>query len=274
MREAVKVPGETAATESGKNRSSSLRRALDLLDYLAEATESADGPTLAEIAQGVGLSKSTAHRLLSPLVDYGLVRRTSNGGYEVGVRAVHLAQVYLDRSDVRTIAAPLMAQLRKDIGETCHLVIPDGIEVVYVAKAENPGPTAMASRVGSRQPFYCTAVGKAMLAEMPSEMLDRVVDGGLESKTAHTLTTRSAIESELEQAQARGFAVDNAENELGIRCIGASIKDGTGTVVAAISVSGPDGRMTVDRIDEVGASVTAAASEISRQLGYRRTAPE
>ncbi|MCW2763140.1 MAG: IclR family transcriptional regulator [Marmoricola sp.] len=262
-------PASENETSASKNRSSSLRRALDLVDYVADARMAPGGVTLTELATGVGLSKSTAYRLLAPLIDYGLVNRTASGGYEVGLRAVHLGQVYLERSDVRTVAAGLLSELREQTGETSHLVVPDRFEVVYIAKSDNPGPTTMSSRVGTRQPLHCTAVGKAVLADMSDDAIDEVVAMGLPPRTPQTRTTRTALLADLEIVRSRGFAVDDGENEVGIRCIGAAIKDGTASVVAAISVSGPDGRVTRDRVDEIGSKVTAIAIEISRRLGYR-----
>jgi IclR family acetate operon transcriptional repressor len=264
--------GMSESAVGNKNRSSSLRRALELLDHIADAS-SADsngaGLSLTELASGVGLSKSTAYRLLGPLIEYGLIHRTATGGYEVGLRAVHLGQIYLERSDVRTVASAPLAQLRDETGETAHLVVPDGLDVVYIAKADHPGPTAMASRVGSRQPMHCTAVGKAMLASMPASVFESVVAAGLAKRTAQTRVTREALLADLEAVHRRGFAVDDTENEVGVRCIGAAIKDSTGHVVAAVSVSGPDGRVTRERVEEIGLQVTGVASEISRRLGYR-----
>ncbi|HUH07022.1 MAG TPA: IclR family transcriptional regulator [Egibacteraceae bacterium] len=251
-----------------RNNSSSLRRALAILAYIADDGSRPHGLTLAELAEGVAISKSTLLRLLGPLCDSRLVEKdAASGRYRLGAQTARLGQTYLERIDAREIAHDVLIDLMESSGESVHLVVFDSPDVVYVDKVESRHPVRMYSRVGSRQPAYCTAVGKAFLMHADEDVLGAVIDAGLERRTANTITTEEWLRSTLAEGRERGFAVDDVENEPEIRCIGAPIFDHLGAVSYAISVSGPAHRVTPERVDELGEQVKAAAAEISRRLG-------
>jgi IclR family acetate operon transcriptional repressor len=149
------------------------------------------------------------------------------------------------------------------------LAIPSGDEVVYIAKVDSPHSVRMASQIGALNPMHCTALGKAILAHYASDRVDGIIAKGLPRRTSHTLTTPERLRDELERVRSKGFATDDQENELGVRCTGAPIFDYTGKVVGAISVSGPAGRITQESSLEMGPLVKDAALEISRRMGYQ-----
>jgi DNA-binding IclR family transcriptional regulator len=263
--------GTQVPAASTRNRSSSLRRALTIIDFVAEFTGESGGPRLAEISAGVGLNKTTILRLLAPLLEDGLITYKANSGrYRLGPRTAYLGSVYLERLDLRDIARETLVALVEESGETAHLVVLEGLEVVYVDKVESASQVRMYSRVGSRLPAFCTSVGKAFLAHLPDSMIPRVAENGMPRRTPNTITTEEGLRAELETIREQGFAVDDVENELGIRCVGAPVFDYTHAPVAAISISGPDTRVTPDRVPELGGLISRAAVELSGQLsGWR-----
>jgi IclR family acetate operon transcriptional repressor len=263
----------TLVESSTRNNSLSVRRALAILSYVGGADVQPDGLTLADLATGLDLNKSTVLRLVKPLCDAHLLERAQAGGrYRLGAETAYLGQTYLDRLDLRSSAHDIMARLMDASQETVHLVVFDPPEVVYVDKVEAPQPIRMHSRIGSRQPLFCTAVGKAFLAHASEQIVRSVIDAGLPARTPNTITSVTRLRADLEVIRAEGYAVDDIENEPDIRCVGAPIFDHTTTVVAAASISGPITRVTPERVPELGRLVREATTEISQRLGGCRPA--
>jgi DNA-binding IclR family transcriptional regulator len=245
----------------------SVRRALGLLLFVGEHDDPR-GVSLKDIAEGLELNKSTALRLFEPLIDFGLVAQDDETGrFRLGARVVSLGQSFLSRVDVRALAHPALRALMTDTGETVHLTIYDHPDVVYVDKVESPNVVHMRSEIGKRMPAYSTATGKAFLAHLPADQVGDAIARGLPRRTAKTITTAEELHAELGKIREQGWAVDNVENEDGVRCVGAPILDHLGAVVAALSVSGPTMRVTEDRVPELGAQVKTVAEEISRRIG-------
>jgi DNA-binding IclR family transcriptional regulator len=256
-----------AATDR-RNASSSLRRALSILMFLAEDGGHPVGVTLTELATGLGLSKSTVLRLAAPLREARLVDQDAESGrYRLGPQNALLGQVYLERLDVRRVASPLLQRLAEEVGETVHLLTFDAPEIVYIDKVESPQPVRMHSRIGSRQPAYCTATGKAFLAHATEDVVDRVIAAGLPARTEYTITSPDRLRADLALTRRRGYAIDDIENEHDIRCAAAPVFDHTGVVTTAVSVSGPASRITHDRLPAIGAALTAATNAITERLG-------
>jgi DNA-binding IclR family transcriptional regulator len=259
------------ADSSPRNNSTSLRRALGILLHLGEDAADTRGATLTELADQLDLNKSTLLRLLAPLREASLIEQDlETGRYRLGWRTAQLGHAYLDRLDLRTAAHDVLNRLMIDTNETTHLVIPDLPDLVYVDKVEAAQPVRMYSRIGSRQPAYCTAAGKVLLAYAGEAAVRLVIEHGLPGRTPNTLTTAEALRAELAAVLERGYGIDDIENEPDIRCVGAAIFDHTGAPACAISVSGPANRITRDRVPELGRLVVAAAEEISRRLGGTR----
>lgn len=260
-----------AAAAGPRNSSASLRRALGVLLQLAEDTGDPRGSSLSELAEVLTMNKSTLLRLLAPLCEVRLVEQDADSGrYRLGWRTAQLGHLYLERLDLRDTAHDVLQALMRRTGETVHLVIADLPEVVYVDKVETPQPVRMHSRIGSRQPAYCTAVGKAMLAHADDAAVARTIGLGLPMRTPNTLTTAAALRADLTAVRRRGYAIDEAENEADIRCVAAAVFDHTGAANCAISVSGPASRISRDMVPELGGLVSEAAAEVSRRLGARR----
>ena len=260
------MTGAAEGTASpGRNNSLAVRRALGLLDVVAQAPEPV---SLAEVARLAQMNKSTALRLLSTLRDLRYIQQDgASGRYRLGIKVLNLGQRYLAGLDLREVAAPYLRQLAEATQETVHLVVIDFPDVVYVDKVDSPRAVRMFSTIGARMPAYCTAVGKAALATAADALVDQVVANGLPQRTPKTITTGAQLRADLATVRTRGYAIDDEENEQEIRCVAAVIRDHSGEVAAAISVSAPAARVPDSVISERGALVCATADAISHQLG-------
>lgn len=240
-------------------------KALSLLNLVADRP----GLTLSELSREAEVPAPTAHRLLRTLEDHGLLRHDSTNRYRLGSHCLALGSRFLEGVDLRTEAHPRLMWLVEVTGETAHLGVPDGIEVLYVDKVETRHPVRMYSRIGARSPMHSTAMGKAMLAFGEPELVQRVIESGLPRRTPETITDPARFREELERTRERGYAIDDIENEDGIRCVGAPILADQTQPVGAVSVSGPASRMTDQTLSQIGGAVVQAASAVSSGLGYR-----
>lgn len=245
----------------------SVTRAFAVLEYLANA----DGPKdLFLISQDLEMNKSTTFRFLSTLVAQGYVRQEAETGrYYLGSRVTWLATKFLEKLEVRKVARPILETLAHDTGETIHLAILDGDTVVYIDKIDGQQSVRMASRVGYRMPIHSTSLGKCLLAACPeSAWVEYVERVGLKPRTPNTFVQPEAFYQELRRVHTQNYAIDNVENEEGIRCIAAPICDHTGGVVAAMSISGWTLTMTVKRVQALVPRIQETVTAISRQLGH------
>jgi DNA-binding IclR family transcriptional regulator len=172
--------------------------------------------------------------------------------------------------EIRRVAAPFLKQLNAELDETVHLTVLEGDEVLYVECLESSKRLRTYSVLGVRAPLYCTSVGKAILAFLPLDEQNAILDSTtFEKFTENTITDKTYLLDELRTVAQRGYAVDNMEHEEGLRCVGAPIRNHAGRAFAAISASGPSQRITLGNISEIGKIVMAHAENISVQLGYR-----
>lgn len=249
-------------------RIQSVARALSIIDILAQA-----GGELAlnEIASRVSLPKSTVHGLISTLRDFGYIQQSSfTGKYRLGIRLFEVGSIVAQGWEVRSVAAPYIEQLLEEMGETVHLVILDKFEVLYIDKREKPGALRIASQVGMRLPAHCTGVGKVLMAYLAPEQRQELISRkGLPRFTRKTLTDPTMLEVELAQVRTQGFAVDNEEIMDSLRCVAAPIRNQSGEVISAISVSGPISRLTGKKFETAIRRVIETAGEISANLGFR-----
>jgi DNA-binding IclR family transcriptional regulator len=256
------------ATYRSPYRVQVLDRALAALEILANR----DGEcSLVDLCTEMKLHKSTVHRIAMVLEQHRLVdKNPDNGRYRLGLRLFEFGSKAIAAVDLRGRARPYLDRLQRQFGETVFFCILDDGQVFYVEKVESQQSVRTACTVGSRAPAYCTAVGKAMLAELPETEVNEVIRRwGLKAVTANTITTAAALKAELRAVSSRGYAIDNEEKEEGLRCVSAAVRGHSGKLFAAISVSGPAFRMTKERIPEVGQAVTRAANELSAELGYQ-----
>jgi IclR family acetate operon transcriptional repressor len=234
----------------------SLDRALLLLETLADAGGS---QRLAELEAATGLPLPTVHRLLQSLMHNGYVRQEASRRYTLGPRLIRLGE-----SAGRALGAwarPHLAGLVADIGETANMAVLEGDAVVYVAQVPSAHSMRMFTEVGRRVPAHCTGVGKALLSELPDgEVLDLLRRTGMPANTPSTLTEPEALLRELDRIRTQGWATDDAEQEVGVRCVAVPVKGAPART--AISVSGPSGRITMGRV----AHIAPVLQRVARQL--------
>lgn len=246
--------------------SRSVARALQILD--AVAVRSREPVRLVDIVAETGLPKTTCHRILSTLTASGLLSTDGQGRYGPGPLLLVMGMNFLEQTDLRSLARPAMEQLAMETQETCHLGVMQFPWVVYLEKVESPLAIRMNAQVGAINPIYCTGVGKALLAFSPQDIIDQICQMPLERRTARTITSPDLLRAELGRIKDRGFAIDDVENETGIRCVGAPILGHDGNAVAALSLAGPETRLTLDVAMELGEKVSTLAARISIQMGY------
>jgi DNA-binding IclR family transcriptional regulator len=231
--------------------------------------------SLTQLSEALELHKSTAHRLIRVLERHRLVEKnTNNGKYRLGLKLFELGTRAVSQLDLRERAHPFLEKVMLSTGETVHLCVYDEGEVVYVDKMEPARSVRMASTVGRRNPAYCTAVGKAMMAHLPEDEVEAAAQRhGMKRLTRNTICTLVELQAELAKVRAQGYAVDNEENEEGLSCVGAAVWGFSPYPMAAISVSGPTFRVTSDKIPLVAQAVMAGAAALSRELGHQDMVP-
>ncbi|KWX04559.1 hypothetical protein TH66_07635 [Carbonactinospora thermoautotrophica] len=225
---------------------------------------------LADIAAATGLPKSTVHRILQTLIGHGFAVSGGAGEYRPGPRVLTLAGQVMARWDPAQAATPLLRALHDRTGLTVHLAMLAGDEAVYVEKIEGRLPYQLASRVGMPLRLHCTAIGKAILAALAEEEARVILDrAGMERHTPRTVTDPDTLLAQLRQIRARGFAVDDEENEPGVRCVGAAVRDHLGRVTGAVGVSMLVFERTLEEAEALGPLVVETAEAVSRALCRR-----
>jgi len=245
-------------------------RVLTVLDLLA-----ARGPsTFSAIVAALGLPNSSAHNLLQTMVRRDYLEFDADARtYGLGLRLWQVAQAYGGNRDLVTIARPLMQQVVDVTGETVQLARLDGVENVYLAIAESPHPMKLVSAVGERLSAHATGLGKALLAALPDEEVRALLTGiHLPAFTPYTITDVDTMITALHEIRARGYATDDEEYVIGCRCVAMAIRDATGAVVAAMSVSIPTPRHTPAIADRARVTLRDAVEELQHRLGH--VAPE
>jgi IclR family pca regulon transcriptional regulator len=220
------------------------------LDVLKLFTQERPRWSLSEIVEALGISKSTAFRVLATL---------------------ELGFVALSGLEVRQVAHPYLERLALDLNETSSLAVREGTDIVYVDRVRNRAIVGILLGVGSRGPGHCTGLGKALLAELdPDELEGMLGDGKLQRYTPRTIVDIAKLQADLKRVRQRGFATNDEEFVVGLRTVAAPIRDRSGVAVASIGVSGPVGSISRERmLTELGPAAAAAAAEISRELGLR-----
>jgi IclR family acetate operon transcriptional repressor len=237
----------------------SLQRAFDLLERLADAGGEA---SLSELAATSGLPLPTIHRLIRTLVTLGYVRQNSNRRYTLGSRLIRLGETA--SRQFGTWARPFLARLVDQVGETANLAVMDGDEVVYVAQVPSRHSMRMFTEVGRRLLPHATGVGKAMLSQLPrDEVRALLARTGMPAYTPNTITDPDEFVASLDRVAEQGYALDESEQELGVRCVAVPLRGAQ--TLAAVSVSGPDSRLTKDSLSRIVPEVLATATALSPQ---------
>jgi DNA-binding IclR family transcriptional regulator len=245
----------------------SVEKALDVL----EAMQDADERTLQDVAQRSGLPKSSCFRFLSTLEARGYVERgTADKRYRLTLKLVEISQRLISQNPVRRRAMPQMYLLSEKFGETVNLAVLSGGDVLYIETVESHRPFRVTESPGGRSPVYLTALGKAMAAHLSQGDLGRLLERqSFHGQTPHTITSRDQFLECLEQVRRTGYALDNEESELGVRCVAAPILGPGGYPVAAVSISSPAARLELTEFETVATAVAVACRTISEQIGYR-----
>lgn len=246
----------------------SLCKALSLLKLFTPAkTQWA----LAEMAQALDYHKSSVQRLVTTLEAEGFLERIepTRGVFRLGPMILMLGNVASEGIDLRSAAHPLLLQLADQTQETSHLCVVDQSQCYYLDKVDSQQAIRISTYIGQRLPLHSSAVGKALMSGMSEGEVDSIIaERGLPGFTANTITDRKALFRELAKIRKENLASDNEEYDMGLRCLAAPVKDSRGHVVAAISVSGPIQRLSMEVLEYYAGFVKEAAREVSRRLGY------
>jgi IclR family acetate operon transcriptional repressor len=237
---------------------------------LIEAVAAEDELGLVELADRTGLQPSTAHRLLSTLIECGyVVQSARTSRYRLSYKVIRLSGSAEQRIErLRGVVRPHLTAIRDSSDETANLVVLDRFTTVYVDQVASPRSVRMHTEIGTSVAAHATAGGKAMLAFLPDSAVEDLTARPLEALTPRTVTTPDAFRAELERARERGYAVDDEESEEGVVSIAAPVFGHDGIVHAAGALAGPAGRMHGRDVDELGKLVAARMLEASAELGY------
>lgn len=246
----------------------SAERALSILELL---TRERRPLSFVEIGAALGYPRSSLHGLLRTLSDRGWISFDAHARtYFLGLRAWEAGSAYQDAVTLADRALPYMHAVRDALDETVQLSVLDGRDNVYIAKVDGAQRLVLESDVGGRLRAHATGLGKVLLADLPADELERRIGGvELERYTPHTVTDRSELARELERIRREGYAEDHEEYTLGVRCVAVPVRDHSGDVVAAMSVSVPTVRLDAERQQRTRVVLREAADGLSRALGYR-----
>jgi DNA-binding IclR family transcriptional regulator len=260
---------QTASQEKDRatrNRLSSVATAIQLLKAFSES-EAEIG--VSALAKKLKVAKSTVHRLAQTLVSEGLLEQNpQTERYRLGVGLFALGTLVRRRMDLPNEARPYLFDLRKLTGETIILGIPSDGEVMHIYDLESPQALAMKSDLGARKPAYCSAVGRAIFAFAPPSVVDEMLAGPLKRRTPKSVVDPERLRAIFAEVRERGFAFEDEENEPGIRCIAAPVRDSTGAVIGAVGIAGPLQRLSMEALESFSQPLLAAVTTISSRLGY------
>jgi IclR family transcriptional regulator, pca regulon regulatory protein len=230
----------------------------------------------ADIADGLGMSRTTAHRYVATLVALGYLEQTASRKYRLGLRVTDLGMSVLNSTGLREHAHDHLQELRQRTSHTASLGVLDGIEVLYVDRVRSfrPGRGKIDPELhtGSRVPAYCTSMGKLLLANLPEpEQRGLIVNMRLTKRGPNTITSKTALREELQEIRSAGFAVDDQEFSLGLCAIAAPLRDDTRDVVAALDIAAHTSMISLqEMVDALLPHLVSTADRISARLGYRR----
>ncbi|GLQ05403.1 IclR family transcriptional regulator [Sneathiella chinensis] len=259
----------TTAPDAPKSRSGqvqSLTRALSVLNVIAD---NSPGLTLTGIARKLGLAPSTTHRLLTTLQEERYVQYDRDSSHwQIGLQAFVAGNGFLSSRDLVSVARPFMRRMMEKSGETINLAIPDGDHVIYLAQVESREMMRVYSKPGKRVPLHCSGVGKAILMTMTDADIDRIASTeGLARLTDKTITDPDQLKQHLAGCRPLGFALDDEEHAVGLRCVASVIYDEYAEPMAAVSISGPAARISTAQLQEIGETTRFFAGEITTALG-------
>jgi IclR family transcriptional regulator, KDG regulon repressor len=225
---------------------------------------------ISEISKELNLYKSCIHNTLYTLLNRGfLVQNPNNDKYRLSIKFFELGSIVFGDIDLRKIAHPYLEEISREFNETVHMGILSDGEVISVEQEKSNQSLQNQIFIGKRAPLHCTGVGKAILAFLSQEEIEKIIqDKGLKGFTENTIVDFNRLQDELAEIRKKGYAIDNMEHELGVRCIAAPIRDYQGKVIASLSVSGPAFRIKDERIPLIKDKVIKCCNKISQKMGY------
>lgn len=252
-----------------RGRIHSLSRGLQVLEILNERGKSVG---VTELSRLLLVDKSTAHRLLFTLKHHGYVNHDPESKrYTLGLKVVELSRNFFSRLELRKEARPFLKELGQRTGEAVVLAALIQDSVIRIDSEESRNfQVVVTPEIGTEAPIHCSTSGKAILAWLSDEEVERIIQKKvLTPYTPKTVTSPKRLKQHLRQIREQGYAFDDGEVEIGLRCIGAPLRDGAGKAVASIAISGPSTRLTLERIPELAGIVKEVAAKISARLGFQ-----
>jgi IclR family acetate operon transcriptional repressor len=247
--------------------SESVRAVERALDVLLCFTNQTPELSMTQIADQVGIHKSTAHRLLATLESKRFIQRDPDTGiYRLGIRLLQMAYLTLEQNDLRRLAAPFMHRLCDLYEENIDLTVLDDTDVVFINILEGPQRVKLAAAIGQRLPAFATASGKAILGFLPEKNVCRILERGMPQLTPYTKISQEALLKDLHHVRELGFSISEQELEEQINAVAAPILDQQGHPLGSIAVAGPAFRLVHERMMEIGPNLVATANEISQEI--------
>ncbi len=242
----------------------SLEKGLQALELLVEKEEL----SVSQVAAQMGINRSASHRFLATLRELGYAQKNVEGRYQATFKLFELGMKVANRFEIRRLARPYMRELAAAYNETVNLGYLEGSRIVHLDKVESSEILRMDPGIGTAAPAYCTGLGKSILAFLPAEELNAYLDKvNLTAFTPHTITSSDQLRAQLQQIRINGFAVDNEELSLWLRCVAAPITAYGDYPLYAISVSGPTTRMTDEVIGRIAVDLRRLCAQLSASLG-------
>ncbi|MFF5973802.1 IclR family transcriptional regulator [Streptomyces sp. NPDC012769] len=244
-------------------------RAFDILELFLQSDDTLSAP---EITRKLGLPRTTTHELLTTLAarHYLTPVPEQPGRYRLGLRTHQLGSRYAEQLDLAAEGRRVAQEIAETCDETVHVAVLEDLDVIYIAKVDSTHAVRMVSAAGRRLPAHCTSVGKMLLASLPEAELDARIDGReLAAMTPRSITDHGSLRTELAAIRARGTATEHRESNPDVSCVAAPVRDGSGRVVAALSISVPVIRWSEERETELTALAARGAADLSLRLGHR-----
>jgi len=248
----------------------SVSHALDLLEQFHDEV---DELGVTELSKRLKLHKNNVFRLLATLESRGYIEQNKvTDNYRLGLKTLELGQTFVKQMGLLRQARPVLEAMVNECNETSYVAILKDFHIVYLDVVETDLTVRVVPRVGTRLPAYCTAAGKVQIAYMNEEDLEQYIpSGALKQFTPNTITDKERLREQLRQVVENGYAIDDEELDVGVRCVSAPIRDYTRRIVGAVSISGPSMRLSLERIrKELVPLVKRAAEEISGKLGFHK----
>ena len=253
--------------QADANGTGTLGKAIDVLEAVASSPHPLRFTDLLKL---VDQPRGTLHRQISNLIEEDLLAVRPDHSYELGLKLLKLASRAWSGNQFRAIAEPHLLRLHAETGETVHLGVPKGVEVIYLDKVESRQVVRMHSQIGNASPIYCTGVGKAAMAVMPEAQREALIARlSFKRHTDSTIAGVEALRAEIEEIRRTGVAYDREEHEPGIHCVAAPIHSRDGEFVAGLSVTAPAYRIKMDQLASWAPLVRAAAAAIMEDMAHR-----